>query len=124
MRNVKPFNAGTMTSAAFFGMIRSTLRKRSQYWKPSQIVKQAAKRPYTGDNPRQKFEYMCNICKEYFPGKEIAVDHIVEVGSLTCYEDLPAFCEALFCEESGLQTACKTCHDKKTKAYMDGKKLK
>lgn len=115
----KPYNSGTMTSAGFFGMIRSTLRNKSRFWKPIAAVKQKAKRPYKGSNTRQKFEYQCNICKNYFPDKEIAVDHVAEIGGLTCFEDLPDFCRRLFCEEDGLQTACAICHTAKTNKYME-----
>ena len=55
-------NARTMTEAQFFSMIRSALREKSRWWKPSGIVRVKARRPYKGPNKRQKYEYQCNKC--------------------------------------------------------------
>lgn len=111
----KPYNHGTMSKAAFWSMIKSALRQKSRWWKPIQECKKAAKRPYKGPNKRQKWEYQCNQCKEWFNDKEIAIDHIEAAGSLNCSEDLPGFVERLFCEIDGLQPLCSTCHTEKTK---------
>lgn len=74
----------------------------------------AARRAYKGPNKRQKFEYQCNACKNWFPEKKINVDHIQPAGSLNCAADLPGFVERLFCEVDGLQVMCEKCHNKKT----------
>lgn len=110
----KPYNAGTMTNTAFWGFIRSALRQKSRWWKPIQQVKQAAKRKYKGINKRQKFEYQCNNCKNWFADKNVQVDHIKPAGTLNCSADLPAFVETLFCEANNLQVLCTTCHNIKT----------
>lgn len=110
----KTRNAGTMTEAGFWGWVRSALRRRSQVWKPTQEVKKEAKRPYKGENKRQKFEYQCNHCKDWYPEKQINVDHIIDAGSLKSGADLEGFVERLFCEKEHLQVLCETCHDKKT----------
>ena len=109
----KTRNAGTMTESAFWSMIRSTLRRRTMYWKPIQNAKNAARRPYVGTNPRQKWEYQCEECQNWFTGKEIEVDHIEEAGSLRSSDDLKGFIERLFVEE-GFQVLCKSCHSTKT----------
>ena len=111
---IKPRNSGTMTEAGFWSFIRSGLRQKSRWWKPITECKLAAKRPYTGPLKRQKFEYQCNQCKQWFPEKKINVDHITPAGELNCANDLPGFVERLFCEVSGLQCLCTTCHDAKT----------
>ena len=103
-------NHGTMTESAFWGMIRSSLRQKSRWWKPIQECKQKAKREYKGVNKRQKFEYKCNVCNKYFPEKEIQVDHIIPVGTLKCGKDLEIFVEKLFCELDNLQCICTSCH--------------
>lgn len=108
-------NAGTMTEAQFFSMIRSALREKSRWWKPTGIVRVKARRPYKGTNKRQKFEYQCNKCKQWFPDKQVQVDHIVPAGRLAAFSDLPGFVERLFIEEDGLQVLCGGCHDIKTK---------
>jgi 5-methylcytosine-specific restriction endonuclease McrA len=111
----KTRNAGTMTESAFWSFIRSALRQKSRWWKPITECKMKARRPYKGPNKRQKFEYLCNSCKTWFPDKQINVDHIVGAGSLNCGQDLPGFVDRLFCEQDNLQCLCTDCHDHKTK---------
>ncbi len=117
-------NNGTMTESAFWSFIRSALRNKSRWFKPISEAKRLARRKYRGPNHRQKWEYQCAECKNWFSDKEIAVDHIVECGSLSKAEDLPVFVERLFCEVEGLQILCKDiCHKKKTDEYLANKKL-
>ena len=113
-RVLKTRNAGTMSESAFWSFIRSALRQKSRWWKPITQCKLNAKRAYKGPLKRQKFEYQCNHCKDWFPEKKINVDHIVPAGSLNCAEDLPAFVNRLFCETDNLQVLCETCHNVKT----------
>lgn len=107
----KPFNHGTMSNAAFFGWLRSRLRKMSQAWKPIQIVKKEAKTPYKGDNKRRRFSYVCGKCGNAVADKESNVHHIIPAGSLKSFADLPGFCERLFVEKEGLILLCHKCHD-------------
>ena len=107
-------NAGTMTESMFWSFIRSGLRQKSRFWKPITVCKLSARRPYKGPNKRQKFEYQCNHCKDWFPEKEINVDHICPAGSLNSAQNLPGFVERLFCEVDGLQVLCEKCHNIKT----------
>lgn len=92
------------------------------FWKPISQCKENAKRPYKGPNKLQKWEYQCNICKLFYKGTQVIVDHIIPVGSLTNSYDLPNFVETLFCEIDNLQCLCKGCHDKKT--IIDNKNTK
>jgi len=108
-------NAGTMTNAMFWSFIRSALRNKSRWWKPITQCRMASRRAYKGTNKRQKFEYQCNQCKNWFPDKQIAVDHTYPVGSLNNGDDLKGFVERLFCEVKDLQVLCDGCHDVKTK---------
>lgn len=113
--------AETLTEAAFWSLIRSTLRDRSRRWKPISVCRLRARRKYAGINKRQKYEYQCNHCKKWFSDKLISVDHIIPVGNLNGYDDLPGFVKRLFVEVDGLQVLCKTCHDFKTKEEKDGR---
>ena len=101
---------GTMSEAAFWGMIRSALRQRSRFWKPIQIARFRARRKYNGINKRQKFEYKCARCGCWFADKEVEVHHIKPVGTLRCKDDLPNFVENLFCEADELMVVCSQCH--------------
>ena len=114
-RSPKVRNAGTMTESAFWSFIRSALRQKSRWWKPITECKLQAKRAYKGTNKRQKFEYQCKACKNWFPEKQINVDHIKPAGSLNCAQDLPGFVDRLFCEQENLQVLCSECHNEKTK---------
>jgi 5-methylcytosine-specific restriction endonuclease McrA len=73
-----------------------------------------SRRTYKGPLKRQKFEYQCNECKNWFAEKNINVDHMVPAGSLNCANDLPGFVERLFCEADNLQVLCSNCHNIKT----------
>ena len=112
---VRTRNAGTMTESAFWSFIRSALRQKSRWWKPITQCKQKARLPYKGPNKRQKFEYQCKYCEQWFPEKRVNVDHITPAGTLRSAADLPGFVERLFCEIDGLQVLCSNCHDEKTK---------
>jgi hypothetical protein len=114
MKQPKTRANSTMTDAAFFGMIRGTLRRKSMHWKPIINTLIEAQRPSQSDNPRLKWEYQCAFCCDWHPKKFVEVDHIVDVGTLTCYEDLPSFVENLFCESDKLRVLCHKCHDTKT----------
>lgn len=113
-------NNGTMTESAFWSMIRSALRQKSRWWKPILQAKMNARRNYTGPNKRQKYEYQCNICKNWFKETEINVDHIIPAGALNSYADLAGFVERLFCEVDKLQCVCEKCHNNKTQNERNG----
>lgn len=119
---IKTRGGGTMSESAFWSFIRSALRQKSRFWAPITQTKLAARRPYTGSNKRQKFEYLCNECKQWFPEKLINVDHIIPAGSLNTGTDLPGFVERLFCESIHLQVLCETCHNVKTQLDKISKK--
>ena len=118
----KTRNSGTMTESAFWSFIRSALRQKSRWWKPVSECKQKAKRAYKGSNKRQKFEYQCNYCKNWYAEKNINVDHIIPAGTLTCANDLPGFVDRLFCEVDNMQCLCTECHNIKTQNERKNKK--
>lgn len=110
----RPFNAGTQTKAAFFGMLKNALRRLSMYWKPISLCKLNARRAYKGPNKRRKWEYQCAKCKNYFPGEKVSVDHIMPVGTLSSFEDIEGVVRRLFVEVDQLQCLCSTCHNEKS----------
>lgn len=103
------------SEAKFWSFIRSGLRAKWSRWPPKYQVLSDAKRNSKSDNKRLKYEFQCNECREWFPNKEVSVDHIVPVGTLRSYEDLPAFVQRLFVGVDKLQVLCSTCHNKKTR---------
>ena len=113
-----------MTETEFFSKIRSALRNAFRWWKPFALVLEKASRPYVGPNKRQKKEYQCNHCKEWFPRTHVEVDHVIECGSLRSYDDIIPFLQRLTIENlDGLQVLCKAkCHKEKTKNYLKNKK--
>ena len=106
-------NAGTQSEAAYWGSVRSALRRAYRYWKPATQAKMASRRKYEGSNKRQKWEYLCAYCDKWFMDKEVQIDHIVPVGSLKSGDDLKGWLERLTPEE-GFQVLCKPCHQDKT----------
>jgi len=112
-RVAKNRNGGTWSEARFWSQVRSSLRRGFMFWKPITDAKKAARRKYEGENKRRKWEYQCKECEGWFSDKEIAVDHIVPVGSLKSYEDIEGFLKRLTIED-GFQVMCKECHQGKT----------
>lgn len=109
---VKTRNNNSMSEAAFFGWLRSRIRRLSIYWKPIQAVKQEAKVPYIGDNKRRRFSYKCAKCGNAVSDKEGNVHHKIPCGSLKNFSDLSIFAERLFVEKNLLEFLCHTCHSK------------
>ena len=119
-KKAKTRNANTMTEAAYWGMVRSVLRRGFRYWKPIQRAKASARIVYNGENKRRKWSYICAKCGGEFDAKGVQVDHIKPVGSLRCLDDLPQFVANLT-QEYGYQVLCKECHKEKTNKERDGK---
>lgn len=116
-------NNGTMTEAEFWGMIRSALRRRSMFWKPILQTKLDARRDsQSTTNKRIKYEYQCSKCSNWFPDKEIEVDHYEQPGSLRNSDDLKGFVERLFCEKEGFRILCETCHRENTNLQIKRRK--
>lgn len=101
---------GTWTKSRYFSFIRSALRRAWTRYPVKFKVLNEASRPYVGPDTRRKKEFKCAICEEWYPPKEVEVDHITPCGSLKDYDDLPRFVKTLFCEEDNLQVLCKSCH--------------
>lgn len=109
----RPYNAGTMTEAAFWGMIRTALRRRTVSWKPILNCLANARRPYVGTNKLQKHEYQCFDCKKWYLKTKVSVHHRIPAGKLGHADDLPGFVTRLFCEIEHLEVLCHSCHDKR-----------
>ena len=100
----------TWTEAGFWSYLRSGLRQLSKRWPPRRLCLLAARRPYVGPNKRAKWQHQCETCGEWFLEKDVQVDHREPCGSLKSFDDLPGFCERLFCEGEGMRVLCLACH--------------
>lgn len=115
MRSPKTRCDGEWTEARFLQFIRSALRQCSMRWAPLvRIAPDSARRKNQSDNKRLRWEYQCAKCKDWYPRKQVEVDHIEPVGSLKCLDDLPGFVSRLLCEADGLVVLCDACHHEKT----------
>ena len=79
------------------------------------VAKLKVRRPYCGPNRRQKFEYRCSLCGEWFPEKGVQVDHTVPAGAMKSFDDVGPFARRLlFCSPDDLAVLCKEDHKAKT----------
>ncbi len=102
---------GTMTESAYLAWIRSCLRAKSLRWPPRNTALELARRPYSGPNKRQKWEFQCAICLEWFKKDDVVVDHYPEeAGSILSVEDIGPFAERLYCEVGNLRVLCEFDH--------------
>ena len=88
--------------------IRKAIRRLSSKWPPRYAAKV--------DRRIERGKYRCDKCKEIFRDKEIQIDHIEPVVAVTGFVDWNHYINRLFCEESGFQILCLSCHKEKTLA--------
>ncbi len=105
---------GQWTEAAYWAFIRSGLRALSVKWPPRRQVLIDQRRPYCGPNKRQKWEYPCAFCGDWYPAKQVQVDHVRACGELRSLDDLPGFVGRLLCEADDLRILCRDCHQRHT----------
>lgn len=98
------------STAKFWSFIRSGLRAKWTRWPPKYEALRDVRRPYVGENKRQKYEFQCARCEGWFIQKSVEVDHIEPVGTLRDYSDLPEFVRRLFVSKEKLRVVCKACH--------------
>lgn len=102
--------------------LRSMLRRAWSKDPERYAVLNAGKRPYAlGINKKQKWEYNCNMCNNWFKATDISVDHIIPAGTFKGPDDWATFGPGLFCVREHLQLLCKSCHDRKSNEERAGK---
>jgi hypothetical protein len=116
-------NGGSETHSQHMGKIRSALRNISRWWKPFAIaLKNASHTSYVGKAKRVM--YLCASCNKLHGRKNVEVNHMIPLGSLKSYADLPGFCERLFVEDiSHLEVLCKECHKEETARQREERKV-
>lgn len=112
----KTRNASTWTEAAYWGALRSGLRRLFRFWKPAVLALHAARIPCSGARG-QKWAYVCADCRRAFPRKLVQIDHVEPCGALTELSHLPDFVRRLTPEDpKAYQVLCAACHTAKTNA--------
>ncbi len=114
-----PFiNCPEITTSAFWTPIRSDLRRRwMKYPERKKAILNARVGKLRCNNKGLKvYHVKCDECGGLFAEKDkgFEVDHIIDAGSLKCFDDLPGFVERLFCKANHLKILCKSCHKRKT----------
>lgn len=107
-------NAGTLSEAAFWGMVRSGLRRTFRWWKPALAALKAARSPCRG--PRgQRWAYLCADCGKLFLRRQVQIDHVYPAGALTSYEHVGDWLRRLTPENpDAFAVRCLPCHQAKT----------
>lgn len=106
--------SNTMTKAELMAWIRSHARRLSLRWKPRTDFLLEMRRSYRGVDKRTKWEYPCKNCRGWYTLKQVQVDHIIECGTLTDFDDIGDFYKRMLCEKDGFQILCKACHTERT----------
>lgn len=60
--------------------------------------------------------YKCAMCNEIYKRKEVQIDHINPAVPLTGFDGFDNYIDRMFCERTGFQVLCTSCHDQKTAA--------
>lgn len=113
-RAAKPRNAGTISEAAYWQMVRSGLRRTFRFWKPAMAALKAARVAVKG--PRgQKWAYLCCDCQKLFLRRQVQIDHVTPCGELKSYDHVGEFLRRLTPEAAtDFACRCKGCHQAKT----------
>jgi 5-methylcytosine-specific restriction endonuclease McrA len=107
--------AKAWTEALIISRIRATLRRLSMQMPAAREAKLRVRRAYSGPNPRQRFEYRCAHCNQWFPEKGVQVDHKIPAGAMKSFDDVGPFAQRLlFCNINDLEVLCKQDHQVKT----------
>jgi len=92
------------------------LRRGSYKWPPRNEVLKSAR--------VDRGMYQCNVCKTVVGRKDISLDHITPVVSLSGFTTWDEYIDRMYCDASGFQAICTVCHDKKTAMERELRKEK
>lgn len=111
-------NGGGWTEARYRTFVRSALRAAFRKWPPKFAVLKNAQteRRINPKSGKLAMHYKCAACTSDFPAKDVQVDHIKPIVSVSKgFVSWDDFINKLFCEAKNLQVLCRACHAKKTK---------
>jgi hypothetical protein len=107
---IKPRNDGTWSESTYWVTIRNALKRAFRYWRPMAKAKLFVRRPYRGPNKRQKWEYQCAHCKNWFQEKMVNIDYKTPAGSIKSMADIERFINRITSENpNDYQIICKDC---------------
>lgn len=107
-------NGGTQTEAAYWGSVRSCLRRAFRFWKPAQEALRRARVAKAGKH-NAKWAFLCCDCQKLFRRAAVEIDHLVPCGALTSFEHVGDFLRRLTPESpDDYAIRCHSCHQKKT----------
>lgn len=131
-RGIRTREGSRRTEASFVSMVMSMLRSRSMYWKVTHdVLKDAEDGTIINEETgRPNKAVRCALCGHRMPksaGKgnkpQYAVDHIKPVRPVEGFDSWDGIINRMYCEKDNLQVLCKECHEKKTKAENEARKL-
>ena len=116
MKHEKTRNMANWSEAKYWSGIRSSLRRTFRFnWLPAKVALENARKPYSGPNKLQKWEFRCALCEQWFIRKGVELDHKTPCGSLNGLVDVGPFLSRLHPESpDAYQVICKKCHKLKT----------
>lgn len=111
-------NDGEWTEGRYRSFITSTLRGGMRRWPPKWKVLKSAEigRKINKKTGKLAMHYICGVCNENYPAKDVQVDHFLPVvDPATGFVTWDIYIDRLFCERTNLQVLCTKCHKLKTK---------
>lgn len=102
--------SNTLSEAEFFSWLLSGMRRLTKYWAPKIQKKNEGRRKSQSDNKRLKWEYSCEECLNWFPEKQIEINHIIPCGGINSFEKIEGWCRRAFVEKEGFSRLCISCH--------------
>ncbi len=103
-----------------FLWVKRYIELMSYKWTPRTQAMNKVRRVSLLVDKRVKWQYQCNMCREWFKGKDIQLDHITPKGRYS-KETFFIWLDRLFCPVDGFQVLCRPCHVIKSAGeYKDG----
>lgn len=109
------------TEARYHAFIVAILRAGTRRYPPKfeTLTEAKTEKRINTKTGRIAQHYLCALCEEDFPAKEVQVDHKKPVVGKEGFTTWDKFIKNLFCDKKNLQVLCKFCHDIKTKGERD-----
>ena len=106
--------------------IVSVLRSGTRRWPPKFLTLNEAKteKKINVKTGRLAQHYLCAGCDNYFPAKDINVDHIIPVVGPEGFVNWDTYIERMYCDKENFQILCTNCHTEKSMGERQSRKQK